>query len=67
MDLYQISEQDVRSIVENEKREFTPGEKFIIVSDSLTKYKYPIKIAAKHSEDSIIIVTAYPLKKRREK
>lgn len=66
MNLYEISEQDILNIVEKEKRTFIPGQKFSIIDNSLTKFKHPIKIVGEQSEDSILIVTAYPVKNRRE-
>lgn len=57
--LYQISESTVISILEN--REFSPGEHEIV--EPIDNYYYPLKIIIAVEDQTITVITNYPLKK----
>jgi len=65
MKLYNLSEQDVFSIIEhrNPKLLFPEGKHEIIGETILTKQGYPIKVIFSSERGKIIVITAYPLKK----
>lgn len=66
MQLYNISEEDVSSIVEQNSLAFAVQQgKHEIVSDNVfSDYGYPIKIIFTCEGDRIVVITAYPLKRR---
>lgn len=66
MNLYAIKEDDILSIVMENKSEWEIGERFVIIDHSMKKYELPIKIVCIKKEEGIMIVTVYPLKQRSE-
>jgi hypothetical protein len=62
MKLYSIEEDDVVSIVTNNMHECELEKRFVIIDHSMNQYELPIKIIGVKEEESIIIVTVYPLK-----
>ena len=65
MMLYDITEEDVKFVVESGKREISSDGKLNIIQEIEGRYKYPIKIIGIEKKESLLILTAYPLKKRR--
>ena len=66
MNLYDLKEDDILSIVTESKPEWEIGERFIIIDDSMKEYELPIKVVGVRQEECIMIVTVYPLKQRSE-
>jgi hypothetical protein len=66
MNLYDLKEADVVSIVTENKCEGEIGERFIIIDYSMKKHELPIKVVGIKQEKGIMIVTVYPLKQRSE-
>ena len=64
--LYDLKEDDILSIVTENKSEWEIGERFIIIDYSMKIYELPIKVVGIKQEKCIMIVTAYPLKQRSE-
>ncbi len=62
MSLYAIEEDDVLSMVTNNKGEWALGERFAIVDHSMHQNELPIKVIGVKEEEGVIIVTVYPLK-----
>jgi hypothetical protein len=66
MELYDIRENDVLTVIENGEREIQPDGKISVVHDPGTKFKYPIKVIGLETEKTFLVITAYPYKKARE-
>ncbi|MCK4819991.1 hypothetical protein KA005_29775 [bacterium] len=66
MRLYNIRENDVLTVIRKGKREILSDGKISVVHDLRTKFKYPIKVVGVQTDKALLIVTVYPLKKRRE-
>jgi hypothetical protein len=66
MSLYDLKEEDILSLVTENKSEWETGERFIIIDDSMKKYELPLKVVGIRQEECIMIVTVYPLKQRSE-
>lgn len=66
MQLYNISNEDVSSIIEQNSLGFAvQQEKNEIISDNIfSESGYPIKIVFTREREKIVIITAYPLKRR---
>lgn len=66
MQLYNISEEDVSSIIEQKSPGFAvQQEKHEIISDNVfSDHGYPIKIVFTCEEEKIVVISAYPLKRR---
>ena len=62
MNLYDLKEMDILSIVKEKMPEGEIGERFIIIDDSMKRYQLPIKVVGVRQEECIMIVTAYPFK-----
>ncbi len=60
--LYKIPEQIVTSILEN--RSFLEGQHELI--EEVEEFRYPIKIVIAAGNETITVITCYPLKKKRE-
>jgi len=65
MKLYNLSEEDVSSIIEhlNPGLVFLEGKHEIIGETMLTNYGYPIKVVFSYDGEKVVVITAYPLKK----
>ena len=66
MNLYDLKEDNILSILTESKSEWEIGERFIIIDDSMKEYELPIKVVGVRQEECIMIVTVYPLKQRSE-
>lgn len=66
MNLYDLKEDDILSIVTENESEWEIGKRFIIIYYSMNKYELPIKVVGVRQEECIMIVTVYPLKQRPE-
>jgi hypothetical protein len=66
MKLYNLSEEDVSSIVKQSgSKTASQQEKNVIVSDNmLSEYGLPVKVVYTCDRDRIVVITAYPLKRR---
>ena len=66
MQLYKLSEKDVSSIIEQSspKHAVQQGKLEIISDHILSDYGYPIKVVITCERDRIVVITAYPLKRR---
>jgi len=67
MKLYGISEEDVLNVLRNGRKEPSEDERKVFLHDINEKFKYPVKIITTQSDKALVIVSAYPLKKRRKK
>ena len=65
MKLYGISEEDVLNVLRSGKRELSEDGKILFREPVNGKFKYPLKVIAAHSDKGLVIVSAYPFKKRR--
>ncbi|MCK4619339.1 MAG: DUF4258 domain-containing protein [Desulfobacterales bacterium] len=67
MKLYGISEEDVLNVLRNGRKETSGDGKIFFLHDINEKFKYPIKVITVQGDKAFVIVSAYPLKKRRKK
>lgn len=69
MSLYHIDESDVIAMINRETREETSGrERRTVVNRELSsKYGFPLKVIFMQEGRSVIVVSAYPVKKERGK
>jgi len=67
MKLYGISKEDVLNVLRNGRKETSEDGKRFFLHDINEKFKYPIKVITAQSDKMLVIVSAYPLKKRRKK
>ena len=67
MKLYGISEEDVLDVLKNGRKEIAKDGKIFFFHDSKGKFKYPVKVITAQGDNMLVIVSAYPLKKRRKK
>jgi len=65
MALYDIEERDVLLAIEEGEKQVLPDGKLCFIFKINDKFKYPLKIVAMEKQDSLTIVTAYPLKRTR--
>jgi hypothetical protein len=65
MKLYHITKKDITFVIDQGKRDILPDGKLSIVHDVGKKFKYPIKVVGIQQRDSFLLVTTYPLKKRK--
>lgn len=65
MALYDIEEREVILAIEEGEKQVLPDGKLCFIFKINDKFKYPLKIVAMEKQDSLTIVTAYPLKKAR--
>jgi len=64
MKLYNISEEDIINIIEHYKLQHGIAQgKQEVMSESVCRYEYPVKVVFSYENDKILIVTAYPVKK----
>ena len=66
MELYGITETEVKSAIDRGKKEALQSGKTNITYDVGGKFRYPIKIIGIQEGDSFLVVTAYPLKRGKE-
>jgi hypothetical protein len=65
MRLYKISEADILSAVESPQVSDTEENRTVAIKKFRDKFLgYPLKVVYEKMEDEIIILTAYPLKKK---
>lgn len=62
-ELYKISEETVRKILEGKK--LIRGNQEVI--ESIEGFKYPLKVVVSVEDDIITVITNYPLKKGRKR
>ena len=60
MKLYSIPEQVVREIVE---KKYDQNKDNQVIIQQIKELKYPLKVIAKTEKDTILIITAYPIKR----
>lgn len=67
--LYNIDENDVIETLGTylSNREMATGKHEVVNKNLSKKYQHPLKVAFSVENDKIIVVTAYPLKKKRRK
>lgn len=65
MKLYNLSEEDVSSIIEHQNPGlvFMEGRHEIISETMFSQYGYPIKVVLSFESGKIVVITAYPLKR----
>jgi len=66
MKLYGISEEDVLNVLKNGRKEIAKDGKIFFFHNIKGKFKYPVKVIMTQSDKAPVIVSAYPLKKRRK-
>ena len=66
MQLYGISEDEVSEVLSQGDRETLATGKIAFVHDFERKFSYPIKVVALQSAGDTLIITAYPIKKRKK-
>ena len=66
MELYGITEAEVKSFIDQGKREVLQGGKTSIIYEADGEFRYPIKIIGVQEGEFLLVVTAYPLKKGKE-
>jgi hypothetical protein len=64
MKLYGIDENDIREILRAARTIPSEPRGSIIAGSSSGKYKFPLKIVYSIEKNSIVVVTAYPLKRK---
>ena len=66
MELYGITETEIKSAIDQGKKEVLQGGKTSITYDVGAKFRYPIRIIGVQEGESLLVVTAYPLKRGKE-
>jgi len=66
MQLYGISEDNVFEVLGQGQREILANGKAVFVHHIEHKFSYPIKIIALQRGGDTLIITAYPVKKRKK-
>jgi len=66
MKLYEISEEDVLNVLKNGRREIAKDGKIFFFHDIKGKLKFPVKVITAQGDKEFVVVSAYPLKKRRK-
>jgi hypothetical protein len=66
MQLYGISEGEVSEVLNQGDRETFTNGKIAFVHDFERKFSYPIKVVALQRGGDTLIITAYPVKKRKK-
>ncbi len=66
MKLYGISEEDVLNVLTNGRKETSEDGKIFFFHNINEKFKYPVKVITAQGDKTLVIVRAYPLKKRRK-
>ena len=66
MKLYHITENDVKFVIDQGRREISHSGRISIIHDVGGKFKYPIKVVGIHQEESFLVITTYPLKKGKK-
>ena len=67
MQLYGISKEDVLNVLRNGRKETSEDGKIFFRHDINKKFKYPVKVITAQRDRTLVIISAYPLKKRRKK
>jgi len=67
MKLYGISEEDVLNVLRNGRKETSGDGKIFFLHDINENFKYSVKVITVQGDKVLVIVSAYPLKKRRKK
>jgi hypothetical protein len=62
MKLYNITEKDVTSVIDQGKRESLSSGRVSITHELAGKFQYPIKVIGVQDAKSFLVVTAYPIK-----
>jgi hypothetical protein len=65
MKLYELSEEDVASVIKSQKPQldFPEGKNELISKTNFSRHGYPIKVVFSCESGGIVIITAYPLKR----
>ncbi len=68
MSLYDISESNVKKLIENlgTKNSISSGKNEIIDDQVISGQGYPLKVVFSYEENQITIITAYPLKRGKK-
>jgi hypothetical protein len=66
MQLYGISEDEVSEVLNQGDRETFTNGKIAFVHDFERKFSYPIRVVALQRGGDTLIITAYPVKKRKK-
>lgn len=66
MKLYDISPEDIILVVNSGVREVQEDRTIYFLPNLQGKFRYPIKVVTIESSDSLLIVTAYPLKRAKD-
>jgi hypothetical protein len=66
MNLYGISEEDVRNVLKNGETQKTRDGKLASIGDPQKESKYPIKIISLFKNETHVSISAYPFKRRRK-
>jgi len=62
MKLYNISETDVTSVIDQGNRESLSSGRVNITHEIAGKFQYPIRVIGVQDAKSFLVVTAYPIK-----
>jgi hypothetical protein len=65
MKLYGISEEEVLHILRTGKAERTKDDKIVSLGHIEERFSYPIKVISAYRDTSLVIVSAYPFKRRK--
>ena len=68
MNLYGISEPTVQAIIESRKMvgAISDGRNEVIDYERISEYGYPIKVVFSCKENTITVITAYPMKRGKK-
>jgi hypothetical protein len=66
MKLYGISEEDVLNVLRSGKAERTRDDKIVFLGHIKEKFSYPIKVISAYRDTTLVIISAYPFKRRRK-
>ena len=62
MKLYNISEINVESVIENGEREILESEKLSITYKMKDQFEHPLKVIVSQENDLFMVITVYPVK-----
>jgi hypothetical protein len=63
MKLYDINENDVLAVINEGEREQLAAGKVRFLHELKGKFSHPLKVIGIEEKESLLIITAYPLKK----
>ncbi len=65
MRLYELTEEDVERVIDSGEKRVTADGKLTYLGEIRGRFKYPVRVICVEEGNTILVVSAYPLRKRR--